>query len=327
MYLSRVIMISYKIVIIVEVVLDKYTYMDGRRIDSYEAKSLFSGEQNHWALSLVEAECLRRNSITGKGIKVAILDPTTTSIQSDFFFSQSKAPFVHGYPISTIVKALLPDSEVSLFYSGSIEDPNRMFEAFIDAKKWGADVINISGSNHFIPIRKPRDEGYVQNNSPIEDLKAQMERYHRETKLRATQIIGSNLFKRFIQENVKNGPLVVAASGYDDIDVAATFSVFPSAIMVGGVKDRGETCDIPHNGRVDIWAPGVVPQAPSGNNRSSYMEGHSIAAPFVAAGAALLIDKFGKDPSTIRQTLKDLSHDYHGLQVINFKNIVENIIS
>ena len=113
--------------------------------------------------------------------------------------------------------------------------------------------------------------------------------------------------RRAVARAVAAGVVVVAAAGNDDGEggPGSYPAAYPGVIGVGAVTADGVRAPFSRRGgHVDLVAAGAAVTAPAPSGGHVAVSGTSYAAPFVAATAALLLQRFGDlGPERVRQRL------------------------
>lgn len=117
--------------------------------------------------------------------------------------------------------------------------------------------------------------------------------------------------KKAVEDAEKKGVIVISATGNDGREVKYP-AAYPTVLAVGGMDRKNQVATKSNNGlHVDVVTSWKVTTAGL-NNRKEEVEGTSMAAPQVAAAAALYLNRQPKaTPLQVRQFIRQTAQDIH----------------
>jgi subtilisin family serine protease len=258
-----------------------------------------NGLTDKWWLNNFKVADIWSKGITGKGIKIAVLDTgisyphTALDLNPDLFMDVTKSASGaadlngHGTHCAGIIKASRLDTgPVGVAYNATMylckithDDFGDIDDYLIQGIKWAiaqhVDIISISKGN------------------PFED---------------------KNIESAIIEAD-NQGILVVAAAGNktpeypdDHIYYPARYCSLTHTISVGGVDENNlPLSDTLLTNETEIYGPGFEILSTYLNNGFSALSGSSQAAPFIAGICALILEKARKtDPAFSANKIKEI---------------------
>lgn len=120
----------------------------------------------------------------------------------------------------------------------------------------------------------------------------------------------SEVLRAAVQKAEEKGITVVSAAGNDGAETVYYPASYSEVIKVTAINELGILANFStHGNDVDFAAPGVGIKTSTLNNRYTYVDGTSFAAPFVTAAAATIkMTNKGVSPEDIVNILGDYSH-------------------
>lgn len=256
--------------------------------------------QLYGRLKLTGIKALREKGITGKGIKIAVLDSPGSfkgSVTTPHYLPYKpkgkdylrlgikrlpkvlqfyyKKDLFHGVGIAGLISYLLPEAEIKLYPY----EKKYLWSTLYKAMEDKPDIINLS-------VTVPEDYAY--------DL---------------------NLL-------AASGINVVSAAYYKNLPKKPNYihHKCPELINVGGLywNEYGHLIPIskPYYEKVDVYIPAHKLPVPSGGNTFTLMSGTSIAAPIVTVAAATARSLGSKSPKDVRSVIMDTALSYRNNQMI-----------
>ncbi|TFD97069.1 S8 family serine peptidase [Jeotgalibacillus sp. R-1-5s-1] len=254
-----------------------------------DAEVELEAQQEDYGAGLIGAKRYWDSNLTGKGIKIGIIDSGIDTKHFDLKVTGG-ASFVdyttsyhddngHGTHVAGIVAAL----NNSVGYRGIAPNAELYALKVFDADGGG----NISGLVHAIQWAIDHELDIINMS-----LGAQAD---------------STALRLAIEQASKEGLLLVSAAGNDGTGSGNTVdypAAYPQTIAVGAVDQQLRLAPFSSTGAaVDLTAPGVLVSSTYFQNQYAKMSGTSMATPYVSAMAALLMEA---KPQATATEIRDL---------------------
>ncbi|MBN2420944.1 S8 family serine peptidase, partial [Candidatus Woesearchaeota archaeon] len=225
----------------------------------------------------INLESFSNDGITGKGIKIAVLDSGITNKENmisekDFTGSGTTNDlFNHGDKIYEVISAVSPDAEI-------------INTKVLDNSGFGTEAGIVAGINY--AIEQNADVISISAGGLFDDLSSPM--------------------VSAVEDAVSQGIVVVAAAGNcgecgscGNFVGVATPGNSPNAITVGSVFNDEAVCISGGKNygsyiKPDVAAPGLTT---------------SISTPFVSSAAALILEKYSANPSQVKSLIEQNAFD------------------
>lgn len=280
-----------------------------------------TGQVQDWGINTIHAQAAWNSQITGKGVKVAVLD-TGISLHTDLQISG-------GVAITSYTKFYTDDNGHGTHVAGIIGAKNNLIGTVgvaPDAKIYAVKVLDEEGS------------GYVSD--IISGINWSVENKMDIINLSLGAAYDSYALHQAVDKAYNSGILVVAASGnYGTKDGMGDTVEYParydSTIAVSAVDSKNIRASFSATGNsIEVAAPGVNVLSTFLNNQYVKMSGTSMATPYVAGTLALLKEVNPEmSASQLREKLRDSSIDigiqgkdiYYGYGLIQAPTIKENL--
>ncbi|MCK2000405.1 S8 family serine peptidase [[Brevibacterium] frigoritolerans] len=241
-----------------------------------------------YGLSRTKATQARNSGLTGKGVKVAVID-SGVSKHDDLRVSGGKSfvPYTSSY---------LDDNGHGTHVAGIISAENNSFGVVgiaPDSDIYALKVLDNKGSGYLSNIIAGIDWS-IENHMDIINLSLGTEE-------------DSVALKAAVDRAYSAGILVVASSGNDSAPVVGYPAKYPSVIGVSATDQNNKLASYSNFGpEIEMSAPGTYILSTHLNNKYVFMSGTSMAAPYVSGQLALLKQLY---PTATANELRSLSHN------------------
>ena len=251
-----------------------------------------------WGVEKIGAKAAWQNGLTGKGVKIAVLDTGVDTDHPDLEITAGKS-FVD--------------------YTSSYEDDNghgTHVAGVIAAKDNDIGTVGIAheASLYIAKVLDENGDGYIS--SVIRALDWALAQDVDIVNLSMTGNTHSAALKAMIDKVYERGVLIVAASGNDGRSDGSGDTVnyparYESVIAVGAVNEQLKRAPFSGTGpAVEVTAPGVNILSTYKGGGFAYSSGTSMAAPHVSGHLALLIEAHPHAPhEEIRALLREQTID------------------
>nr|WP_232337189.1 S8 family serine peptidase [Lysinibacillus timonensis] len=250
-----------------------------------------NGQLQDWGIQAVKAPTAWESEFTGKGVKIAVLD-TGIAPHNDL-------EIAGGVSFTSYTPSYIDDNGHGTHVAGIIGAENNdigVVGVAPDADVYAVKVLDRNGSGNLSDIIKGIDWA-ITNNMDIINLSL------------GTQV-DSLALKQTVDKAYNKGILVVAAAGNDGnsegigetVDYPARYDSVIAVSATDSSNIRGAFSST--GAEVEVAGPGMKILSTFLSNQYAYMNGTSMAAPFVAGNLALL--KQANSTSTHIQLRKKL---------------------
>ncbi|WP_078551580.1 S8 family peptidase [Bacillus alkalicellulosilyticus] len=236
-----------------------------------------SNQVMDWGISKIEAPLAWDHGFTGKGIKIAVIDTGVAINHDDLQISGG---------VSTVS------------YTESFDDDNghgTHVAGIIGAKNNGLGVVGVAPDSEIYAVKVMDDEGSGWVSDMVAGIDWSISNGMDIINLSLGTTTDSPSLKAAVDKAYQHGILVVASAGNDGegVDTVAYPAKYSSAIAVAATDSMDERGSFSSTGSaVEVAAPGVMVLSTYLNNRYVYMDGTSMAAPYVAGNLALLKERY-----------------------------------
>ncbi len=251
------------------------------------------GQVVDWGVKTIGAEAAWNNGLTGKGVKIAILDTGVESSHPDLAIKEGKS-FVHYTTSSNDDNG--HGTHVAGIIGAQQNDEGTVGVAY-DATLYAAKVLDENG------------DGFVSD--VIKAIEWALEKNVDLINLSLTGSRASAALEAMLNRAYERGVLIIAASGnYGKADGSGDTVDFParyeSVIAVAAVDHQSKRASFSGTGSaVEVAAPGVQIYSTYLNGDYAYSSGTSMAAPHVTGHLALLKQAY---PHASHEELRELLH-------------------
>lgn len=259
-----------------------------------------------YALQRTDLETVWDN-YTGSGVKIAVIDTGVNTLHSDFGGSST---FVSGYDAS----------DSSTYTPTEHRDKNghgTHVAGIIGARMWNDGIVGVAPDSTLMPYKASGENdlfsGFNLSRSIIyaTDAGAQI------INMSLGGFYANTVIQEAVQYALSNNVVVVAASGNEGAEFISYPASYTGVISVGSSNGRDEVSNYSTRSPVlSVVAPGEnilsLDAGPVNVASSDYViySGTSMAAPFVAGVAALLLEKFPTaTPWQIKKIIEDTAKD------------------
>ncbi len=238
---------------------------------------------NEWAHNRVRATALRRNNVTGQGIKIGIFDTGIDSAVPEFSgmvagfhdhvynhgdtIEQAYDDYGHGTFVASIIQRILPECKFYVYKIHQQSGENNISDVF--------EAFDVAYSDHLDVI----------NNSWGLDYPTELDGMTFEDANKALEEV--------IERISATGTIVVASAGNDSSITLKSLQHLPDgspfAISVGATNILDEVADFSDLDG-EIFAPGETVYGTRRNNIHTFWDGTSFSGPFVAGAVGAAIE-------------------------------------
>lgn len=242
-----------------------------------------------YALSRTKASQARNSGLTGKGVKIAVID-SGISKHDDLRVSGGKSfvPYTSSY---------LDDNGHGTHVAGIISAENNSF-----------GVVGIAPDSDIYALKVLDKKGFGYLSNIIASIDWSIENHMDIINLSLGTEDDSVALKAAVDRAYSAGILVVASSGNDSAPVVGYPAKYPSVIGVSATDQNNKLASYSNYGpEIEVAAPGTYILSTHLNNKYVFMSGTSMAAPYVTGQLALLKQLY---PSATASELRTLSHSH-----------------
>lgn len=228
---------------------------------------------------------------TGAGVKVAVLD---TGVDMDH--PQFAGHLLPGYDF--VENDAWPDDTAN----GIDEDADGYFDEGSGHGTHVAGVVSIAAPQaKIIPVRVLNSDGGGSLFDIINGVVFAVDQGAQVLNFSMSSVDNSPLFASAIRYALDRRVIVIAAATGTTTSIGYP-AAYDGVIAVGAIKTGGVITDfsMPYASQVDVFAPGELIFSTYTNGNFAWWSGSSMAAPFVAGEAALLLAR-GRDRGTCDQ--------------------------
>lgn len=234
-----------------------------------------SGQVQDWGIQTVKAPSAWESQLTGKGLKIAVVDTGITP-HKDLMIAG-------GVSFTPYTPSYVDDNGHGTHVAGIIGAENNDFGVVgvaPDADIYAVKVLDKDGSGNLSDIIKGIDWA-ITNNMDIINLSLGTQTH-------------SYALKQVVDKAYNNGIVVVAASGNDGnadgigetVDYPARYDSVIAVAAIDSANNRGAFSST--GAEIEVAAPGVKIASTYLNEGYGIMTGTSMASPYVAGTVALL---------------------------------------
>ncbi len=284
---------------------------------------------SQWYLDKINAVSIREKGLSGRGVKIAVIDSGINSSHPDF----NKTNILQGYNC-TLGAEDINDCSDNVGHGTMVAG---IIAAQTDNE---LDISGIAGNAQIIPI-KITDTNSLKISSIISGLKKALETDCDIINMSFGGAISDkealSVLKEYIDQAEEKGIIVVAAVGNSGhIDNVVNYPAgFDNVIGVGSVNEDLESSYFSQkNESVFISAPGNNIISLSKNNSTTTGMGTSLSAPIVTATVAIIKEVMPECTlQEVKELLKKTSIDSgtegydvnYGYGILNAENIISEI--
>lgn len=253
---------------------------------------LGNGEAASWAYEYMNIHEALKKGITGKGVKVGVVDSGVAN-HSDLTVSKSE---------------IIPDNVTNLT---DMNGHGTAVAGAIAAKNNGRGAIGFAPDVTLNSYKIDDDEGGISSKSFLYALQSAMNDDVDILNASLSFSLNSPIYQAAISKAYEEGLIVVAATGNDGADNIRYPASYEDVIAVGAVKENGERDYYSNFGStIDFVAPGRVIASTSNKGGYESKTGTSMATPHVAGLLALIMQEFpNKSSDWYYEALKDMAED------------------
>lgn len=285
------------------------------------------GQETTWGWSDVKADtAASTNGATGSGVIVAVVDTGVDynheDLSSNMWVNTGETANdgidndgngyvddVHGYDfIGSMYTAIAPDNDPQDEYGHGSH-----VAGIIAAQNNTLGVEGVAPSAQIMAVKVLDSNGTGFDSDIVSGIEYAVDNGADIINLSLGSQVASNAFKAGIDYAAAHNVLVVAAAGNEYTYSAPSYPAnYDSVISVGAINEDGFKADFSNWGKVDVVAPGVDINSTIPGNLYAKYSGTSMASPFVAGVAALVMQKQGTigNPKATRQVLETTATDF-----------------
>lgn len=283
------------------------------------------GEQTTWGYDTVQAAAAAtEHAATGSGVIVAVIDTGVDYVHEDLDANN----WVNA--IETPDNGLDDDANgyiddyygydfIGSFYTSTDPDSDPQDEyghgthvaGIIAAEDNTVGIIGVAPSAQIMPVKVLDAVGYGWDSCIAEGIRYAVDNGADIINMSLGTSYATNTLKNAIDYAASNNVLVVAAAGNSNSYSMPLYpAVYASVISVAASNEDGYKTYWSNWGKVDLTAPGddILSSTP-GNTYASY-SGTSMASPFAAGTAALVMQVQGTNARATRHILENEATDF-----------------
>lgn len=239
-----------------------------------------NGQVVDWGISKVKAPAALKSGLSGKGVKIAVLD-TGIAAHEDL-------KIAGGTSFTSYTKSYRDDNGHGTFVAGVIGAANN-----------GIGTVGIAPEANLYAVKVLDQHGLGYLSDVIAGIDWAINNKMNIVNLSLSTDYESQPLKAIVDKAYKNNVLVVAAGGNEGTNDGFADTVgyparYNSVIAVGATDQANRRATFSVTGpSLEVVAPGVNVESTILANRYGRMDGTSMAAPLVAGNLALLKQKYG----------------------------------
>lgn len=252
-----------------------------------------------WGIKSIIKDELR-NKLTGKGIKIAILDSGINFNHPDFRLNVQQ-----GYNAINPKELPIDDNGHGTLVAG-----------IIGAQDNNIGIVGIAPNAKIYPVKVLDRYGYGDINDVVNGIEWCIENKVQIINMSFAILKDNPILHKEIDKAIASGIIIVASADNSYGDEVGYPALYKNVISVTAVDSKFRISESSPRGKVDYSAPGVAVLSTNINNSYEYCNGTSFAAPYISGVIALILEnpktfqlseKSNYSHSEIYDVLKNLS--------------------
>jgi len=285
------------------------------------------GQTTTWGWSDVKADtAVSTNGATGSGVIVAVVDSGVDynheDLANNMWVNTGETPNngidddgngyiddYHGYDfIGSLYTTIAPDNDPQ-----DEAGHGTHVAGIIAAENNALGVRGVATGVKIMPVKVLDIQGTGFDSDIVSGIEYAVDNGANIINLSLGSSTASNALKAGIDYAVAHNVLVVAAAGNEYSFSKPSYpAAYDSVVSVGAITEDGFKADFSNWGKVDVVAPGDDINSTIPGNLYARYSGTSMASPFVAGVAALVMQKQGTtgNPKATRHVLETTATDF-----------------